>query len=671
MIEGTKQYVVPLFQRPYSWSEKQWKTLWTDVVEQSRHDDGRPHFFGSIVTTPAKSVPQGVGKWLLIDGQQRITTIQVFLAAIRDSAVRLGEAKLRDRIDDQYLTNKHEEDDERLKVLPTQDDRPAFRAIIWQGEIPENRLRTCYQFFLSRLEGLTADQLEPIHLAIVDRLSLVGITCDEHDNPHLIFESLNAKGEKLTPADLIRNFLLMRVHVGDQERLFKTYWLPIQHALGIDLTEFVRHYLMKDGKILKEADVYFELKDRLANSTPLETEAFLSELHRHGMFYARFVDSTREADVELAERLERVRRLKVTVAYPFLLRVFDAYDAGSLSHQQVLETLDLLESFVIRRSICSVPSNQLRRMLPPVFDAAGGAGSAFVDGLRKQLGGKRCPDDETFAAALASGPLYSTAEKNARLRLVLERLERSFNHKEPAELSGAQIEHVMPQTLTPEWVRELGDESEEQSSQLLHTLGNLTLTKYNAELSNKPYEDKRKELVGSHFVLNRYFVEVERWSPDAIRERGRTLAQRALTIWGDVGRISSSIETEKQSSLPPVKIRFRDAQQPVVNWKDAFIKLLKQFDASCPGLLLKIATKQTLHAVIAMNGERFRRSKVQIGGVYINTHASAAQLQEWCRKVAKIGTIGADEFEFVLSGDTSKSPESPGRVKNGLSVDSD
>ncbi len=651
LIEGTKQYVVPLFQRPYSWSEKQWKTLWSDVVEQSRHDDGRPHFFGSIVTTPAKSVPQGVGKYLLIDGQQRLTTIQVFLAAIRDSAVRLGEAKLRDRIDGQYLTNAYEEGDERLKVLPTQDDRPAFRAIIRKDEIPENRLRSCYQFFLSRLERLTADQLESTHLAVVDRLSLVSITCDEYDNPHLIFESLNAKGEKLTPADLIRNFLLMRVHVGDQDRLFTMHWLPIQQALDSDLTEFVRHYLMKEGKILKEADVYFELKDRLANSTPAQAEAFLRDLHRHGLFYARFVEPTREADEEVAERLDRLRRLKLTVAYPFLLRIFDAREAGLLSREQQLQTLDILEAFLIRRSICNMPSNQLRRMLPPVFDAAGGAGVAFIDGLRTQLGGKRCPDDVTFARALAMEPLYSTTEKNARLRLILERIERSFNHKEPADLSGAQIEHVMPQTLTPEWTQELGDESGDLPSQLLHTLGNLTLTKYNADMSNKPYKDKQKALAGSHFVLNRYFAEIERWSPDAIRARGSKLAQFALSIWRDVGRVPSPIETEKQSKTPPVRIRFRGAQQPVINWKDAFIKLLKLFDASSPGLLLRIATEQTLHAVIATDGDRFRRSKVRIGDVYINTHASAAQLQDWCRKVAKIATIGADDFEFVMTDD--------------------
>ena len=290
LIEGTKQYVVPLFQRPYSWSEKQWKTLWADILDQSRHEDGRPHFFGSIVTTPAKSVPQGVGKYLLIDGQQRITTIQVLLAAVRDSAVGSGDAKLRDRIEGQFLINAYEEDDERLKLLPTQDDR-AHSRIIRNEEIPESRLRTCYHFFLSRVDRLPVDQLESIHLAVVDRLSVVSITCDEHDNPHLIFESLNAKGEKLTPADLIRNFLLMRVLVGDQLRLFQTYWLPIQQALGSDLTEFVRHFLMKEGKILKSADVYFELKDRLANSTPAQAESFLRDLHRHGMFYANICRS--------------------------------------------------------------------------------------------------------------------------------------------------------------------------------------------------------------------------------------------------------------------------------------------------------------------------------------------------------------------------------------------
>ncbi|APW62661.1 DUF262 domain-containing protein [Paludisphaera borealis] len=648
LVEGTQQYVVPLFQRPYSWSEKQWKTLWTDILEKSRHEDGRPHFFGSIVTTPAKSVPQGVGKYLLIDGQQRITTIQVLLAAVRDLAGRSGNTTLHDRIDGQYLTNQYEQGEERLKVLPTQADRAAFGAIIRQEEGPKTALFACYQFFVSRLDRLDRDQLEAIHKAVVDGFSLVSIVCDEHDNPHLIFESLNAKGEKLTPADLIRNFLLMRVHVGEQERLFKTYWLPIQEALDGDLTEFVRHYLMKEGKILKEADVYFELKDRLAHSSPVQAESFLKDLHRHGLYYASFLNAKREADDDLARKLDRIRRLKVTVAYPFLLRVFDAYNAESLSRDQLFQTLDLLEAFVVRRAICNLPTNQLRRMLPPVFDAAGGAGPAFIDGLRRELSGKRCPDDEAFAASLASEPLYSSADKIVRLRLILERLEQSFDHKEPVRMAGATIEHVLPQEMTSEWKLELGDDAASQSNQLLHTLGNLTLTGYNAELSNKPYSVKRGELLKSHFDLNLYFAEIERWTPDAIRARGRSLAARALRIWEDVGRSTAPGDLKPPANRRPVKVRFRGVEQPVTNWKDAFVKLLTQFEAASPGLLNRLATEETLNSVLAVDEAEFQRSKARIGLIYVNTHASASQLQKWCRKIAEKGRFDPTEFEFVM-----------------------
>lgn len=656
LIEGTQQYVVPLFQRPYSWSEKQWKTLWADVLEQSRHGDGRPHFFGSIVTTPAKSVPQGVGKYLLIDGQQRLTTIQILLAAVRDRADRSGHERLRDRIRDKYLINEYEDGDERLKVLPTQDDRAAFGAIIHQENASPGLLARCHQFFLGKLENLDRDQLDSIHLAVVDRFSLVSITCDEYDNPHLIFESLNAKGEKLTPADLIRNFLLMRVHVGDQARLFEAYWLPIQQALGDGLTEFVRHYLMKEGKILNTADVYFELKDRLSNSTPAQAEAFLRDLHRHGLFYSKFTDASREPDGELALRLDRIRRLKATVTYPFLLRVFDDCEAGLLSRAQLLEALDLLESFLIRRSICNLQTNQLRRMLPPVFDAAGGASPGFVDGLRNQLGGKRCPDDHTFAEALATTPLYLTTEKNARLRLILERLEHSFNHKEPAQLAGAQIEHVLPQTLTPEWEQELGDGATESWARLLHTLGNLTLTGYNAELSNEPYAVKRQKLVKSHFELNRHFTDVAHWTPDAIQERGRALAQRALEIWGDVGRSPTSADSKRRlASRRPLKVRFLDVEQPTKNWKDAFVKLLELMDAHSPGLLVRIARDQTLLAAITTDENRFRRSSRKVGDVYINTHASAELFQDWCRKVAEIGKFDVNDYEFTIADQAPKS----------------
>ena len=235
LIEGSKQYVIPLFQRPYSWNQKHWSTLWQDVMELVDEPARRPHFFGSSVTAPAKSVPQGVGKWLLIDGQQRLTTTQLLLAALRDAAAFVEADSLAQKIEGQSLLTAYEDGDEQLKVLPTQGDREAFRAIIRRGTPLLSRLTDCHHFFLSRLKsrkGLSADFIEQLYLVVVDRLSLVGITCDEQDNPHLIFESLNAKGEKLTAGDLIRNFLLMRIHVNEQQSVFDQYWRPIQDALG-------------------------------------------------------------------------------------------------------------------------------------------------------------------------------------------------------------------------------------------------------------------------------------------------------------------------------------------------------------------------------------------------------------------------------------------------------
>jgi uncharacterized protein with ParB-like and HNH nuclease domain len=652
LIEGSKQYVIPLFQRPYSWNQKHWSTLWQDVIDLVADANARPHFFGSTVTAPARSVPQGVGKWLLIDGQQRMTTTQLFLAAIRDAASDASATNLSQKIEGQSLLTAYETGDEQLKVLPTQGDREAFRHIIRHEDRPPSRLTDCHSFFLSRLrarKGLSAEFLETVYLVVVDRLSLVGITCDEQDNPHLIFESLNAKGEKLTPADLIRNFLLMRIHVNEQQTVFDQHWRPIQEALRDQLTEFVRHYLMKEGKIIKSADIYFELKDRLVSATPDQTKQFLADLHRHGMHYARFINPAEfEADRDISASLNRLRVIEATVAYPLLLRVFDVVHRGSLTRAQLLEVLNILESFLIRRSVCGYPSNQLRKIFPPIFDAVGGSGESFVAGVREQLGGKRCPDDKTFADALFTQPLYATAKRGTRLRIMLERLEESFDHKEPADLSTAQIEHVMPQTLTPAWFQELGDDAPKHYARLLHTLGNLTLTGYNPDLSNRPYAEKRELLKTSHFELNRHFDQVERWTPAAIEARARSIADRALKIWADVGRDGLSQADAVVGLQKPVAVRYLQQMQPITSWKQAAIKLVEMFEDARPGLLASIVAKGKLAGDLSMEADRFSRSSVKIGGVYFNTHASARTLQHRVRKIATKADIAGADYAFVL-----------------------
>ena len=653
LIEGSKQYVIPLFQRPYSWSQKHWSTLWQDVMDLVDDPNTRPHFFGSTVTAPAKSVPQGVGKWLLIDGQQRLTTTQLLLAALRDAAAHVEAGSLAQKIEGQSLLTAYEDGDEQLKVLPTQGDREAFRAIIRRETPLVSRHTDCYHFFLSRLKsrkGLSGEFIEQLYLVVVDRLSLVGITCDEQDNPHLIFESLNAKGEKLTAADLIRNFLLMRIHVNEQQNVFDRYWRPIQEALGEQLTEFVRHYLMKGGKIIKSADIYFELKDRLNSATLDETKQFLADLHRHGMYYARFVNPVKyESDPITSASLNRLRVIEATVAYPLLLRVFDSVHSGTLTQAQLVEVLNILESFLIRRSVCGYPSSQLSKIFPPIFDAVGGAGDSFVSGVREQLGGKRCPDDKAFTDALLSQPLYATAKRGTRLRIMLERLEESFDHNEPADLSKAQIEHIMPQTLTPEWVVELGDEAQENHARLLHTLGNLTLTGYNPDLSNRPYDEKRELLRISHFELNRYFDQAEHWTPTTIIERAKSIADRALTIWPDVGRDGVAQTDIVIGTQKPVAVRYQGQTHPIRTWKEGTAKLIEMFEDTQPGILASIVSKNELATELSNDPNRFPRSKVIVGGVYFNTHASVVELKRRLKKIAERVGVKESDYAFVVA----------------------
>lgn len=571
---------------------------------------------------------------------------------IRDLARENKNDKPKQKLEDYYLLTRHEEGDEQFKVLPTQDDRPAFRAIMRQAKSrPPSRLTDAYGFYRRAVMGrdgfLQPEAMELLCTAITEGLSLVSITCDEQDNPHLIFESLNAKGEKLTPADLIRNYLLMRIDTRDQERIFKTRWLPIQQALGEALTEFVRHYVMKEGKSLREADVYFELKDRLNRGSAASAQDFMADLHRHGLLYARFVDPKREPHADIAAGLERLRRLESTVTYPLLLRIFDAQEAGSLTPQQTLRSLDLIESLLIRRSICGSPRGMLNNWLPTVFDRCGGAGPYFEVRLREELGGKRCPDNAAFAAALRTAQLYAP-KANARLRVILERLEESYGHKEPASLDAATIEHVMPQTLTPEWEHDLGTEARETWARLLHTLGNLTLSAYNADMSNQPYAAKRAALAQSHLELNRFFQDTPAWTAQSIEARATELARRALTIWPELARGPDADPGVVNRRGKPVAVCFRQRTAPVKSWKHAFVTLIRWFEEERPGLLARLEQSKAMPNVLSIDENLLLRSRACIGGVFVQMDRGPRVLDSSLRRIADTAGIYPADYGYIF-----------------------
>ncbi len=272
IIEGTQQYLVPLFQRPYSWKKNEWQALWDDLMDLCEVDNPRPHFMGSIVTMPTTAVPHGVSKYVLIDGQQRLTTIFILLAALRDTAKQLEE-KLALEIDDRFLVNRYEEGPDHYKLQPTQVDREVFYKII-RSESQENQssILECYRFFEKKLQSKKPLlELQKIKNIICNNLSLVSVVLSADDDPYLVFESLNAKGRPLSQADLIRNYFFMKIHIDSQESVHTKYWKPMEELLKDDLTEFIRHYLTKSGVEVKKSEIYFEIKGyQLKAKTPTQ-----------------------------------------------------------------------------------------------------------------------------------------------------------------------------------------------------------------------------------------------------------------------------------------------------------------------------------------------------------------------------------------------------------------
>jgi hypothetical protein len=508
------------------------------VLERYEAEKDLSHFMGAIVTMPAKSVPVGVSKYTVIDGQQRLTTIAILLCAIRDELPEDAKPQKK-RIQNHYLTNDGYEGWEYLKILPTQlsGDRTAFRTLVLaEATDGPSNIFAAYKHFRTRVKGNT-NEGEPIDLkrlieVIERRLTVVNINLGEADDPYLIFESLNFKGSLLTQADLVRNYFLMRFTVNDQQKVYDQLWMPMQQRLDAHLTEFMRQYLMKDGEEVVKAEIYPALKKRVADQEPSVVVKELSAMSEFSSYYLRLVKPDEEANPAIRRYLGRLQRWDLTTAHPLLLRLYDACQRKKLPTENFHECLRIVESFAVRRTVCDVPTNQLKRIFLQL--AKNFQEVDTVAWLRSELAsgtlGARWPKDEEFRTAWQSFRAYNTSRID-RCKLILEALEEHHKHKEAVDVTNATIEHVMPVTLTDAWRALLGENADDIHALYLHTIGNLTLTGYNPELSNSPYADKQTLLAQSHFELNKYFADKPTWGADPILVRSKALWEQARQIW--------------------------------------------------------------------------------------------------------------------------------------------
>lgn len=549
---GFKQNLVPLFQRPYTWAEKQWRTLWEDVV--SFYDLDAPkatHFLGAVVTMPARSVPVGVSKFLIIDGQQRLTTIALMMCAIRDS-IPADDLIPRRRIQSFYLTNEGYEGAEFFKLLPTQGDRELYSPLIKGAgveQIPDSQFKKAYDFFRRRLRDEIDGgvKIDPRHILeiIESRLMVVMINLSDTDDPYLIFESLNFKGSPLEQADLVRNYFLMRFSLAEQQTVYETLWLPMQNRLGGTLTEFMRHFLGSEGEEVRKSDVYAAIKRLVADAEAASVRVLMTRMERLAILYSRLSAVASETRPELSVYFDQFRRLDFGSVYPLLLSLYEDFDEGQFGIDEFTSSLWILHSFIIRRMVVGVPSNSLSGLFISLCrsNPATDTPSAWLSAaLGKEDKNRRWPRDEEFEDRFIHGQLYGSRA----CQIILECLEQQSGHHEAVPFDDATVEHIMPQTLTPEWETLLGQESEYDHSSWLHILGNLTLTGYNPELSNRPYSEKRALFALSHFELNRYFGTVEHWGATEIRDRAIKLFRTAIQLWPRPAiEVSTTVAKEK------------------------------------------------------------------------------------------------------------------------------
>jgi uncharacterized protein with ParB-like and HNH nuclease domain len=545
ILHSGDQFLVPFFQRQYSWTKKEWQNLYTDVLALMDGGEDTRHFLGPLVCTPFHPVPGEVTPYQLIDGQQRLTTLTLALAALRDVARTNNLGDFADEIHEDYLVHRRRQGLSRFKVVPRLEDRQSYELAIdgtAPGVVAGTGIIGCYSFFKRAWKTPVADGGDPVArrilVALTARMSLVAITVDG-ENPYEIFESLNWKGLPLEEADLIRNFLFMQVSPAEQAQFHELRWKPYESRFEkvgryekVPPTQFYRNYLMREGRYCRNKTAYVEFK-RQNLDRDLTTNDQVNELQRFATFELWLQRPDLCEREYLRDRLAELQQLDVTTAHPLLLHLLDRHDRGHIQRDELDECLRDLASFVIRRTICSESTRAYGRWFTEVIPRIRLSPHPSAD-LRNYWLDKGWPDDAAFISRLTQFPIYQRERK--KCHHLLERLERNHGHREALDFEDLEIEHVLPQTIENDasgqsWRTMLGIAWEQEHARWVHTLGNLTLTGYNQVMGNGSFAAKQQVFAQSNVSLNSCFIGLARWSPDEIKRRAIELGAVITRIW--------------------------------------------------------------------------------------------------------------------------------------------
>ncbi len=679
-LKKSPQFVVPIYQRTYSWTEKECRQLWEDILRTGSSDAISAHFVGSIVYI--EKGPRGITMdepMLVIDGQQRLTTLTLLLAAMALALEKLDEAN-REPVDgfsprklrNYYLVNPEEEGERHYKLILSQTDKDSLIAITCGGELPKERsLRVSENFAL--IESWIAARkgnLVPVCKGLA-KLIVVDIALSrDQDNPQLIFESMNSTGRELTQADLIRNFILMGLDPKLQTRLYKQFWRPMevdfgQDAYGTHFDGFMRHYLtVKTGDIPNVREVYeaFKTYARSTKASQAGVEALVGDIRDFSRYYCAIALGA-EPDANLKLAFHDLRELKVDVAYPFLLDLYHDYATGVLPCADFVAAVRLVEAYVFRRAICAIPTNSLNKTFATFTKAL--KKDRYLESIQAHLlllpSYRRFPTDGEFRRDLQTRDLYNFRSRSYWLR----RLE-NHGRKERVPVDEYTIEHILPQNenLPAAWKTALGTEWERIQKTWLHTLGNLTLTAYNSEYSDRPFIEKRdmpddpdKGLKVSPLKLNQGIGQLDHWNEDTIKARAEKLSGTALDVWV-APKLPADVLTAYKPATPPAGYMIADHPHLLTGTlHDVFEAFRKEVLALDPCvteefLKLYVAYKAETNFVDVVPQARRLRLSLNMAFPDITDPKGLAKdvsgLGRWGNGDVEIGLTSLDDLPYVM-----------------------
>lgn len=685
-MEGAKKrFIIPVYQRNYDWKTENCKQLYDDLVKVVTYNR-KSHFFGSIVSVYN---PDGRNtEFLVIDGQQRLTTVSLLLLAmynlISKGIIDPKEKSLGNQIYEDFLVDKYQPQDTRIKLKPIKNDQKAFGKLFDDTDeyILDSNLTSNYYYFYNRIQKqeISIDEL----FNAICCLEIINITLNNDDNPQLIFESLNSTGLDLTEGDKIRNFILMGLPADLQNSYYENYWNKIEEYTKYDVSSFIKDYLsVKQQAIPAQRRIYQNFKEFVETSN-IQTEPLLNDLLAYAKRYQILLEGN-TISRELNACIFRLNRLETTVTRPFFMEVLRLFDEKTLDISQTSEIFTTTEAYLFRRTICDLPSNALNKiflLLHREIIRYDGTNSEYVTKFKYALLSKkekaRFPNDSEFITSFSERPMYLMNSKNKIY--LFERLE-NFGTAEDKDIyrhcdeGSYSIEHIMPQHLTPSWIKELGDDYDSIHREWLHRIANLTLTAYNSKYSNSSFAEKKTMPNGfddSGIRMNTYISKKENWTLKELEERSEYLKERALKIW--VMPVTEFQPKEKQldsctldddenlTGRMVVKFRYKNTEQPVTSWVEMYQKVLQILYAEDKTIITKLALSNddNLSLHFSLDTSNFKKSEEIGDGIFVWTNTSTQNKLSVLNRIFKRYNADPSDLVFYLRDENEKAEEEVG-----------